>query len=117
MKYVLMFASRPEVDAAVPPERAQEVYGQVYAWFEKNAGVISDSGYQLQPATTATTVKAADGDKPVVVDGPHSEAKEIIGGFSLIDVPDLDAAIELARTWPPLVFEGVAVEIRPIVEM
>jgi hypothetical protein len=51
-----------------------------------------------------------------VVDGPFSEAKESIGGFSIIDVPDLDAAIALARTWPSLTFPGVRVEIRPIVD-
>jgi hypothetical protein len=52
----------------------------------------------------------------VVVDGPFSEAKESIGGFSIIDVPDLDAALTMAREWPSLVFPGVAVEIRPLVE-
>jgi len=41
-----------------------------------------------------------------VVDGPFSEAKEVIGGFSMIDVPDLDAAIELTRTWPMLKLPG-----------
>lgn len=115
MKYVLMFASRPDLDAAVPRERAERVYGEIYGWFEKNAGAIADSGYQLQPGTEATTVRA--GETPVVVDGPHSEAKEVIGGFSLIEVPDLDAAIDLAKTWPGLAIDGVAVEIRPIVAM
>jgi hypothetical protein len=118
VKYVIMFVSQPELDAAVPPERAQEVYGQTYAWFEKNAGAFADNGAELQEASTATTVKAADepGGAPVVVDGPFSEAKESIGGFSIIDVPDLDAAIALVRTWPSLEFPGVSVEIRPIVD-
>ena len=67
------------------------------------------------PADLATSVKfAADG--PVVVDGPFSEAKEVIGGFSVIDVADMDAAIAVVRTWPPLDVPGVAVEIRPMVE-
>ncbi len=57
-----------------------------------------------------------DGAAPVVVDGPFSEAKEKIGGFSVIDVPDLDAAIELVKTWPSLALPGVSVEIRPMVE-
>jgi hypothetical protein len=50
----------------------------------------------------------------VVVDGPFSEAKEVVGGFSVIDVPDLDAAIALVRTWPFLELPGWGVEIRPI---
>jgi hypothetical protein len=51
-----------------------------------------------------------------VVDGPFNEAKEIVGGFSVIDVPDMDAAVALVKTWPSLELPGVAVEIRPMVE-
>ena len=60
---------------------------------------------------TATTVRSGG----VVVDGPFSEAKEVIGGFSVIDVPDLDAALGLARSWPMLELPGVSVEVRPMV--
>jgi hypothetical protein len=117
VKYVIMFTSRPDLDEAVPPERQEEVYQQIFEWFQDNETSFSDSGAELQPPSTATTVKATeDGGQPVVVDGPFSEAKESIGGFSIIDVPDLDAAIALARTWPSLAFPGVAVEIRPIVD-
>ena len=117
MKYVIMFTSRSDLDDAVPAERQQAVYQQIFQWFEDNASAFADSGAELQPPSTATTVKAdANGGEPVVVDGPFSEAKESIGGFSIIDVPDLDAAIALARTWPSLTFPGVAVEIRPIVD-
>ena len=114
MKYVLMFASTPELDAAVPPERAQEVYARVYEWFGTNAEQLADSGAELQPVATATTVRHSDGS-PVVVDGPFSEAKEVIGGFSVLDVPDLDAAIAIVKTWPMLELPGVSVEIRPMV--
>ena len=116
MKYVLMYVNRPDLDAAVPAERQQEVYGEIYGWFEKNDSAFADSGAELQEISTATTVKSGDGGSPVVVDGPFNEAKEVIGGFSIIDVPDLDAAIELAKTWPSLAFPGVSVEIRPIVD-
>jgi hypothetical protein len=117
MKYVLMFTDCPDLQAAVPPERAGQVYGQIFEWFGRNAELITDSGAELQPVTTATTVRTdPDGADPVVVDGPYTEAKEVIGGFSVIDVPDLDAAIALARTWPALGLPGVAVEIRPVVD-
>ena len=112
MKYVLMFTSDPAQLASVSEEDAQAVYGKIYAWFQENAASITDSGAELQPIETATTVKHGG----VVVDGPFNEAKEVIGGFSVIDVPDMDAAIELVKTWPHLVFPGVAVEIRPMVE-
>ncbi|TDN88548.1 YciI family protein [Microbacterium sp. BK668] len=114
MKYVIMFTSTPELDAAVPPERAQEVYARVYEWFGQNAAKIADGGAELQPASTATTV-AHGTEGPVVADGPFSEAKEVIGGFSVLDVDDLDEAIAIARTWPMLELPGTSVEIRPMV--
>ena len=51
-----------------------------------------------------------------MVDGPYIESKEAIGGFSIIDVPDLDAAVALAQSWPYLRYPGVSVEVRPIVQ-
>ena len=115
MKYVLMFTSRPDLDATVDPDRAKEVYQQVYDWFVANGSVFADGGAELHPVSSATTVRFGD-DGPVVVDGPFNEAKEVIGGFSVIDVPDLDAAIAITKTWPNLALPGVAVEIRPMVE-
>ncbi|GAA1669997.1 YciI family protein [Microbacterium lacus] len=114
MKYVIMFTSTPELDAAVPPERQQEVYARVYEWFGEHAAVISDSGAELQPVETATTVRHAP-EGPVVVDGPFTEAREAVGGFTVIDVADLDAAIALARSWPMLEIPGTSVEVRPMV--
>lgn len=114
MKYVIMFTSDPEIDAQVPAEKLQEDYARIYQWFVDNADKIVEGGAELQPVTTATTVRhGADG--PVVVDGPFSEAKEVIGGFSVIDVPDLDAAIALVKTWPSLAIPSSSVEIRPMV--
>ena len=114
MKYVIMFTSTPELDAAVPPERAQEVYARMYDWFGEHRERIVDSGAELQPVTTATTVTYG-ADAPVVADGPYSEAKEVVGGFSVLDVPDLDAAIAIVKTWPMLELPGTSVEIRPMV--
>ncbi|GAA5203921.1 YciI family protein [Microbacterium jejuense] len=114
MKYVIMFTSTPELDAAVPEERAKEVYGRIWDWFQTNSDQITDGGAELLPVTTATTVKYGP-DGPVVVDGPFSEAKEVVGGFSVLDVPDLDAAIALVKTWPSMELPGIAIEIRPMV--
>ena len=111
MKYVLMFTSDATEAAQVTQEKAQEVYGRIYGWFGEHADVLSDSGAELQPVETATTVKTGG----VVIDGPFNEAKEVIGGFSVIDVPDMDAALAVAKTWPALELPGVAVEVRPMV--
>ncbi len=114
MKYVIMFTTTPELDAAASPEHAEQVYSRTYEWFGKHREVMTEAGAQLQPVDTATTVSFG-GDGPVVADGPFSEAKEVIGGFQVIDVPDLDAAIAVVKTWPLLELPGVSVEIRPIV--
>lgn len=115
MKYVLMFTSNPELDAAVPEERSEADLQRIYQWFEDNAEAMVDGGAALHDASTATTIRAAEAG-PVVVDGPFSEAKEVIGAFSIIDVPDMDAAIALARSWPSLELPGNAVEIRPMID-
>jgi hypothetical protein len=116
MKYVLMFTSRPDLAAAVPPEQQQQTYAAIYGWFGKHASVMTDSGAELKGPETATSVKTGENGEAVVVDGPFSEAKESIGGFSVIDVPDLDAAIAIVKEWPALGQPGVAIEIRPMVE-
>lgn len=117
MKYVLMFTSRPDLDAAVDPERAKALYGEIFAWFTTHgeSGAIVEGGAELHPVETATTVRAGSDGEPVAVDGPYSEAKEVIGGFTIIDVADLDAAIALTKTWPMLSLPGTSVEIRPMV--
>ena len=116
MKYVLMFTSRPDLDAAIQPDDWQQTYAAIFGWFTKHASVIADSGAELKGPETATSVKTGENGEVVVVDGPFSEAKESIGGFSVIDVPDLDAAIAIVKEWPALGFPGVAIEIRPMVE-
>jgi hypothetical protein len=115
MKYVLMYTSRPDLAANADPEAAEVLYKRVYEWFGEHAGVMADSGAELLGVETATSVKHGE-DGPVVVDGPFNEAKEVVGGFSVIEVPDMDAAIAVTRTWPLLELPGVAVEIRPMVE-
>ncbi len=71
-------------------------------------------GAQLQPATSATTVRVRDGS-PLSTDGPFLETKEALGGYYLLEVDDLDAAIELAARVPAARMGG-AVEVRPLVE-
>lgn len=115
MKYVIMFTTMPELEAQVPEDKQQEIGGRMYQWFGENAAHLAAGGAQLQSVETATTVKHRESET-VVVDGPFSEAKEVIGGFQVIDVPDMDAAIALVKTWPGLELPGVGVEIRPMVD-
>jgi hypothetical protein len=69
----------------------------------------------LHPVATATSVRLRDG-KPLVTDGPFAETREQLGGFHLIDVPDLDEAIRVAQRHPGARLGGT-VEIRPVLEI
>jgi len=68
----------------------------------------------LHPTTTATSVRVRDG-KPIVTDGPFAETREHLGGYFLIDAPNLDEAIRIAARIPGA--RKGTVEIRPVVEM
>jgi len=113
MKYVLLFGGTMEgVDQLPEGERAQVMtdYEQSGRWFEKyykNGKVVG--GHELQGPSTATTVSRKDG-RIAVTDGPFIESKEVIGGFAIIEVADLDEALAMAKEWPG------TVEIRPIVD-
>jgi hypothetical protein len=68
----------------------------------------------LQPTSTATSVRVRGG-KTNVTDGPFAETREVLGGFYLIDAPNLDEAIAIAARHPGQRFGGV--EIRPVLEI
>jgi hypothetical protein len=68
----------------------------------------------LRPSTTATCVRIRDG-KRLVTDGPFAETREVLGGYYLIDVKDIDEAIEVAKRHPGQRFGGV--EVRPVMEI
>jgi hypothetical protein len=79
----------------------------------KSAGVLVGSN-RLRPTNTATTVRLADG-KTQVLNGPYAETREQLGGYYLIDVPDLDAALSWAARCPGA--EYGTIEVRPVWEM
>ena len=77
------------------------------------AGVLAGSN-RLKPTSAATTVRIANG-KSQVLDGPYADSKEQLGGYFIIDVPDLDAAISWAARCPAA--GHGAVEVRPVWDM
>src|SRR5260370_39591536 len=110
MKYMLMFAGSEEyfdLFRSFPEEVRQAALERVDEWSRENsaAGRLLE-GHRLQPTSTATTVRLQHGQdgvpngKALVTDGPFIDAKERIGGYVIIDVPDLDAAIAMANSWP-----------------
>ncbi len=113
MKYVLLFGGTMEGVEQLPEEhRAQakadyEKSGQWFETYTKSGKIVG--GHELQGPSTATTVSRRNG-KVSVTDGPFIESKEVIGGYAVIEVADLDEAIAMAKEWPG------TVEIRPIVD-
>jgi hypothetical protein len=113
MKYLLQIyqgSSREEFERLSADE--QQAIVEEYLAIRQSPGVIG--GDQLQPVETATTVRIENG-QTVLTDGPFVDAKEHLGGYSLVEADDLDAALEIAARIPAARMGG-AVEVRPLVE-
>jgi hypothetical protein len=114
MKYILMDYVNEAGWPVLTRDEKVHWLGAYIAYVDamKSAGVLR-SATGLQPASCATTVRTANG-KTQVLDGPYSDSKEQLGGFHIIEVPDLDAALAWAARCPTSL-HGV-VEVRPIAE-
>ena len=114
MKYMLLIYADPTqlVDPQTP--EGQEVHA---AWMRvtEEMAPVTVSGAPLQGLETATTVRTNGTGDPVLSDGPFAETKEFLGGYYVIDVPDLDTATEWASKLPN-VARGGSTEVRPVME-
>ena len=113
MQYALLiYTSEP----TTPPSQ-QEIGEMMEGYNAYTESIRSDGSYvggeALQPTATATTVRVQDG-RTVTTDGPVAETKEALGGFYIIEAPDLDAAIASAARIPGARFGSI--EVRPIVD-
>jgi hypothetical protein len=116
MQYAILVYEPPaEFSARTDPERQAAYWGayQAYSQALKEAGVAA-GGTALQPPHLGTSLRVR-GDKRTVQDGPYADAKEQLGGMFLIDVPDLDKALEWAARCPAAA--SGAVEVRPVLPM
>ena len=114
MRYILMDYVNESGWPALTRAEQQHWLGAYRAYMEAmtKAGVLKSSS-GLQPTASATTVRVANG-KTQVLDGPYADSKEQLGGFHIIEVADLDAAIAWAAR-SPTALHGV-VEVRPVME-
>jgi hypothetical protein len=112
MRYMLIIAGADDAWGHLSEAEQGALYEKVKAWWDEHAraGEILD-GHELQPGSTATTIRRSPSGEVTVTDGPFVEGKEMVAGYGLLDVPDLDAAIRLASSWPA----PDVLEIRPIV--
>jgi hypothetical protein len=115
MQYLLMLYSEEAGWEKLTKEQQQQGVAAYGAYTEalKKAGVWVGSN-RLQPIATATTVRVANG-KSQVLDGPYTDTKEQLGGFYLINVPDLDAALSWAARCPGA--SHGTIEVRPVWSM
>jgi hypothetical protein len=112
MRYVLLFVETEQfardLEAMSQPDR-DRAYELAAKWMADHADKVR-GGNQLQPPHTATTVRLGAGAEPVITDGPFVDGKEVVGGYTEIEVADLDEALRMVRTWPGC----PVVEIRPL---
>jgi hypothetical protein len=115
MQYILLLHAEEARFAKMTPAEQQQGMASYMAYTEAltKAGALVGSN-RLQPVATATTVRIVDG-KTQVLDGPYADSKEQLGGYYLIDVPDLDAALSWAARCPGA-GHGI-IEVRPIWSM
>jgi hypothetical protein len=113
MKYMMLIANNEDEEAAQDRGERAAIYERIRLWWGEHAAAgRMIEGFELQPSSTATTVRVGADGTTTVTDGPYMEAKEMIGGYGILEVADLDEALSVASTWP-----GTAtIEIRPVVE-
>ena len=109
-RYVFLmydFYDTPDEQDVVDEMRLHEEFMEAV----RRAGANVVGGEALQPSSTASTVRRGDGDA-LVTDGPFADTKEALGGFYVIEAPDLDVALRLAKICP-----ANNVEVRPVLEL
>ena len=106
-KFLFVYRNNAELAAQKPsPEEMQQAMATWGEWFQKVGAAIVDGGDGLMPTGKIVRTDA-------VTDGPFIEAKELVGGFSIVQAASYDDAVELAKTCPVTV-KGGAVEIREL---
>ena len=112
MQYMLLIYGDESQGKDVTPEEKQGVFAAYSAFNQAaiDAGVFK-AGDALHPTDTATAVRVRDGDA-AVTDGPFAETTEQLGGYYLIDVENLDEALEWAKKCPGS--HHGTIEVRPV---
>lgn len=115
MKYLCLVYLEENVLNAFPSQERRAISDEAMAYCDKlqKAGQLLAAS-PLHPVETATTVRVREG-KTSTTDGPFAETKEQLGGFLMIDVPDLNDAIRIAAQFPAAKFGSI--EVRPMKEL
>jgi len=117
MSYVLFNWLSPEDLAdweTWTPEQQQADVERHTAWFGKHRDHIVGGEELADAATVKTLRRGRQGDGIVVTDGPYVEAKEILGGFVILEADSIEQAVEIASEWPSLSSQpNATVQVQP----
>ena len=115
MKYAVLIYSQEVPADQVNPEQWGQVMNEYndYTAMLNEKGVNTDGGEALHETKTAKSVRMQDGKKHVT-DGPFAETKEALGGFYIINVKDMDEAVEYAAKCPGA--KWGTIEVRPVID-
>jgi hypothetical protein len=116
MRFMVIRKADKNTESGMMP--GEEILAAMAKYNEEmvKAGILR-AGEGLKPSSQGARVKFTGG-KPRVIDGPFTETKELIAGFSIIDVASKEEAIEWVKRWPAFdVEENVEIEIRPFYEL
>jgi hypothetical protein len=115
MRFMILVRATKDTEAGMmPPEEMFQAMAEYHEQLAK-AGVLLDAN-GLQPSSKGWRVKYS-GDKRSVIDGPFTEAKELVAGYTIIEVKSREEAMEWARRYPnPHIGEG-EIEVRQIYEL
>ena len=112
MKYAMLIYPKPGSHEELGEEQAKALTAEYLALRDDPRCV---GGAHLQPGEMATTVRLGVAGN-LITDGPYADAKEVLGGYYVLEASDLDAALEFAQRIPAVRLGG-AVEVRPLVQI
>jgi hypothetical protein len=121
MRYMIMVRATPTTEAGIMPEgeAMEALMDEMGRYHEElaRAGVLLDAS-GLQPSSAGWRIRY-DGDDRTVVDGPFAEAKELVAGYTLIQVSSKEEALEWTRRFPNPATEGLTgeIEVRPLYDL
>ncbi|GAB3774160.1 YciI family protein [Ramlibacter monticola] len=119
MRFMILVKATPDSEAGRFPEDSDKLFQAMAAYHEElsRAGALLDAS-GLQPSARGWRVQY-DGGRRTVVDGPFTESKELVAGYTLIQTRTRDEAVEWSRRFPNPVGEGIAchIEVRQLYEL
>jgi hypothetical protein len=116
MKFMIFVKATPVSEAGLMPEGFEKIFDEMGRYHDElaKAGALLDMA-GLQPSSKGWRIRY-EGDKRRVIDGPFTESKELVAGYTLIDVRSREEALEWAKRFPRPFAEGTTceIEVRPL---